>query len=76
MDNVEFVYKSTASKEAILWESHCHPYFEIIAVIEGTVELSSEAPRSMMMHSTTFVMLPSAASGTRTSSLPTSSRGE
>lgn len=57
MDNVEFVYKSTASKEAILWESHCHPYFEIIAVIEGTVELSSEG-KHFSLSSDTVTLIP------------------
>lgn len=38
-------YTETLLTEALLWESHCHPHFEMIAVLKGEVTLLSEGKK-------------------------------
>jgi AraC-like DNA-binding protein len=53
MENIEFMYK----EGTLPWESHCHPSFEIIAVLEGTMTLLSEG-KQFSLSSDTIILIP------------------
>lgn len=41
-DRFEFCYKESRIENSVLWESHCHPKFEMIAVLAGDIGIVLE----------------------------------
>lgn len=41
-DGFQIEYKESLVSESLLWESHCHARFEVIAVIEGDITVTFE----------------------------------
>lgn len=41
-DLFQFEYKESQIDDSVLWESHCHPRFELIGVLEGDVNVMLE----------------------------------
>ena len=44
-ESFEFVYKEDHIENTLLWESHCHAHFEMIAVLEGDINILLEGRR-------------------------------
>ena len=51
-------YKDEKTKGGVLWESHCHARFELIAVFEGEVSLTFEGRKTALSHGSVTVIPP------------------
>ena len=58
MDFAEFSYAETEPEQELLWESHCHPSFEIIAILSGTAYVTAEGKKHRLFEHTVAVIPP------------------
>ena len=57
-EGYELVYSEHTVENKILWESHCHARIELIAVLEGSVTLSTEGTRRRLSKGQLLVLPP------------------
>ena len=56
-DRFSYEYSAEMIEDEILWESHCHPYYEMIAVFEGDVFVSPEG-REYRLFANDVIIIP------------------
>lgn len=57
-DQFDFQYKEDQIEHKVLWESHCHAQFEMIAVLEGDVSVMLEGRKYRLTKNQTTVIPP------------------
>ena len=57
-DEFELAYTESRSDQSVLWENHCHAKFEMIAVLEGDVNVLLEGRRYRLKENQTIILPP------------------
>ena len=57
-DEFELAYTESQNDQSVLWENHCHAKFEMIAVLEGDVNVLLEGRRYRLKENQTIILPP------------------